>query len=224
MDHFKAVNNQAVEQYLLGQMPEAEIEEFEQHFFECGLCAEEVQSGIVFQENARAAFAAVPQPEPAPAKRNWFAAWWPKPAFAVPAFAAALLAVVVIYQAGFEIPALRQQIAQSRGPQALLAFALRPASRGTENRITIPAGTQSVVMQMDLTDGSFPSYRCDLDSQSGSASLSVDSPAPPAGSPLNLWIPVAKLTPGTHTLTVRGIRDSTPGSEVARYPFQLQIQ
>ena len=115
MDHFEAVNNQAVEQYLLGQMPEAEIEEFEQHFFECGICAEEVQSGIVFQENARAAFAAAPRPEPAPAKRNWLAAWWPKPAFAVPAFAAALLAVVVVYQAGFEIPALRQQIAQSAG-------------------------------------------------------------------------------------------------------------
>ena len=42
MDHIEAVNNQAVERYLLGQMPDAEIDAFEKHFFECGSCAEEV--------------------------------------------------------------------------------------------------------------------------------------------------------------------------------------
>src|ERR1700722_20137046 len=127
MDHTEGVNNQAVERYLLGQMPEPEIDAFEKHFFECGTCAEEVESGVLFQENAREGFPPVPQPAPA-AKRNWLRDWllqgWSKPAFAVPALAAGLLAVAVIYQAGFVIPALRQQMAHTKAPQSLLAFAL----------------------------------------------------------------------------------------------------
>src|ERR1700684_4328419 len=100
MDHTEAVNNQAVERYLLGQMPEAEIDAFEKHFFECGTCAEEVESGVLFQENARAALPPVPMPAPAP-KRNWLPQWlspsWMRPAFAAPALAAGLLAVAVVY-------------------------------------------------------------------------------------------------------------------------------
>src|ERR1700722_13379797 len=182
MDHTEAVNNQAVERYLLGQMPEAEIDMFEKHFFECGTCAEEVESGVLFQENTRAAFPSVPQPVPT-AKRNWFghlSRWWTRPAFAAPALAAGLLAVVTIYQAGFVIPALRQQVAQAHAPQSLLAFALRSGTRGEanqENRITIPATTQSFLIGLDLTDTTFPSYRCELSSDSGPALSPIDSPA-----------------------------------------------
>jgi hypothetical protein len=226
MDHTQAVNNQAVERYLLGQMPDTEIDAFEKHFFECGTCAEEVESGVLFQENARAAFAAVPKPAPA-AKRNWLSLWWSRPAFAAPALAAGLLAVATIYQAGFVIPALRQEIAQAHAPQSLLAFGLRSGTRGEanrENRITIPAATPSFLIELDLTDTSFPSYRCDLYSDSGPALFTIDSPAPPLGSPLNLWIPVAGLKTGVYTLKVRGMRGSLPGPEIAHYTFALQLQ
>jgi hypothetical protein len=223
MDHTEAINSQAVERYLLGEMPDTEIDAFEKHFFECGVCAEEVESGVVFQENARAAFPFVPQPAPAAAKRKWFSQWLATPAFAVPAFAAALLAVAVVYQAGFEIPALHHQIAQTRAPQALLAFALRPASRGAETRIAVPAGTQAFLLDLDLTDTSFPNYRCELSSGSGPALSAIDSPAPQSGSPLNLWIPVAQLKPGAYTLSVHGLQGSTPGPEVDRYSFELRI-
>ena len=147
MDHIEAVNHQAVERYLLGQMPDAEIDAFEKHFFECGACAEEVESGMVFQENARAAFATAPQSAAAKPNRfpQWLSQWWSTPRFAVPAFAAGLLAAVTIYQSGFVIPTLRQQIAQAHAPQSLLAFALRSGTRGEAgqaNRITIPAAAR----------------------------------------------------------------------------------
>src|ERR1700735_3555112 len=98
MDHIEAVNNQAVERYLLGQMPDAEIDAFEKHFFECGSCAEEVESGVLFEENARAAFAPVPRSAPA-AQRNWLSRWLSHrlsqsssgPAFAAPALGAGVL-------------------------------------------------------------------------------------------------------------------------------------
>jgi hypothetical protein len=230
MDHNEAVNNQAVERYLLGQMPEAEIEAFEKHFFECGTCAEEVESGVLFQENARAAFPSVPQPAPAIERKNWLSHWlsdwWTRPAFAAPALAAGLLAAAVFYQAGFVIPALRQQIEQAHAPLSLLAFALRSGTRGEagqENGITIPTGTPSFLIDLDLTDTSFPIYRCDLSSDSGLALFSIDSPAPPLGSPLNLLIPVAKLKTGIYTLRVRGVRGSLPGPEIAHYTFVLTL-
>ena len=229
MDHIESVNNQAVERYLLGQMPEAEIDAFEKHFFECVACAEEVESGILFQENTRAAFPSVPQPAPA-AQRNWFghwlSQWWTRPAFAAPALAAGLLAAVTIYQTGFVIPALRQQIAQAHAPQSLLAFALRSGTRGEanqENRITIPSATQAFLIDLDLTDTSFPNYRCELSSDSGPALSPIDSPAPPLGSPLNLLIPAAKLKPGVYTLRVRGMRGSLAGPEIAHYTFVLTL-
>jgi Putative zinc-finger len=240
MDHIESVNNQAVERYLLGQMPEAEIDAFEKHFFECVACAEEVESGILFQENTRAAFPSVPQPAPA-AQRNWLwhlshrlsyrlshrlSQWWTRPAFAAPALAAGLLAAVTIYQTGFVIPALRQQIAQAHAPQSLLAFALRSGTRGEanqENRITIPAATQAFLIDLDLTDTSFPNYRCELSSDSGPALSPIDSPAPPLGSPLNLLIPAAKLKSGVYTLRVRGMRGSLAGPEIAHYTFVLTL-
>jgi anti-sigma factor RsiW len=234
MDHIEAVNNQAVERYLLGEMPDAEIDAFEKHFFECGTCAAEVESGVLFQENARAAFQPVPQPASA-AKRNWLShwlsprlsQWWTRPAFAAPALAAALLAAAVVYQAGFVIPALRQELARAQAPQAVVSLLLKSATRGPtrgeEKSFLIPAGAPSFLVQMDLDDTTFPQYQCALYDQSGALRWSLYSPAPPPGGQLNVVIPVAGLKPGVYTLKVHGMRGSQVGPE-ASYSIPLQFQ
>jgi len=220
MEHTEAVELEAAERYLLGQMSEPEIDAFEKHFFECTACADELETGVVFQENLRAAGAAVS--EPAEAKWSWLKSWW-RPAFAAPAFAAMVLAGISLYQAGFVIPALRQEVAQIRAPQAVLAFAVKSVSRGEENRIVIPAGQRSFLLNLDLPDISFPSYRCDLYYGAGPALFSIDSPAPPPGSLVNLQIPITGLKPGVYTLRVRGLRDSHLGPEIAHYSFLLEL-
>jgi anti-sigma factor RsiW len=234
MDHIEAVNNQAVERYLLGQMPEAEIDAFEKHFFECGTCAEEVESGVLFEENARAAFAPVPRPAPA-AQRNWLSRWLSHrlsqsssgPAFAAPALAAGLLAAAAIYQAGFVIPALRQELARAQAPQAPVSFLLKSAARGQateeEKPFLIPAGAPSFLVQMDLEDTSFPQYRCALYDKSGALRWSLDSLAPLPGSLLYVVIPVAGLKPGVYTLKVHGIRGSQAGPETS-YSIPVQFK
>jgi hypothetical protein len=229
MDHIESVNNQAVERYLLGQMPEAEIDAFEKHFFECVTCAEEVESGVLFQENARAAFPPVPQPATA-AKRNWLLQWWARPAFAAPALAAGLLAAAVVYQGGFVIPALRQELARAQAPPApqmvasfLLKSAARGQERGEEKPFLIPAGAPLFLVQVDLPDTSFPQYGCALYDKSGALRWSLDSPAPPPGSLLNVVIPVAGLKPGVYTLKVHGIRGSLVGPETS-YSIPLQFK
>jgi hypothetical protein len=233
MDHIEAVNNQAVERYLLRQMPETEIDAFEKHFFECVTCAEEVESGVLFQENARAAFS--PALKPAPAARqnrlsDWLSHWlsqkWARPAFAAPALAAGLLAVATVYQAGFLIPTLRQQLARAQAPRAVVPFLLKSAARGQERREEkpdlIPAGAPFFLVQMDLADPLFPQYRCALYDKSGAFLWEMDSPSPPPGNLLTVVIPTAGLKPGVYTLKVHGVRGSQAGPE-ASYSIPLQF-
>jgi anti-sigma factor RsiW len=57
MNHYDAVRNNAVARYLLGEMDEAELEQYEAHFFECPVCAREIIVGRDLVESLRAALA-----------------------------------------------------------------------------------------------------------------------------------------------------------------------
>ena len=57
MEHDWATRLVAAERYLLGELSDAERDQFEEHFFDCPACAEEVRAGAIFEANARAVFA-----------------------------------------------------------------------------------------------------------------------------------------------------------------------
>jgi hypothetical protein len=213
MGHAEAVETQAVERYLLGEMDPWEAEAFEQHFFQCGECVEALESGAQFTENARAlgtAVAAAPTPR---ARLGWFKAWWARPAFAAPALVAAVLAGVVGYQ-GLELARLNQ-------PRALEAYVLRAERRGPE-RNSIRSGIAPVAVEMDLPEPAFPYYRCDLYNGSGKLRFSISSAAPAAGAPLRILMP-ARLAVGSYTLRVEGLSSpaAPSGPEVAHYDFAV---
>jgi hypothetical protein len=48
--HQFATQNMLVERYLLGELSGADLEDFEQHMFECSICFEEVKAGQEFKE------------------------------------------------------------------------------------------------------------------------------------------------------------------------------
>jgi hypothetical protein len=54
MTHEQAVEDKAVERFILREMTEAEEDEFIEHYFGCEECAEQVQAGAVFAENTKA--------------------------------------------------------------------------------------------------------------------------------------------------------------------------
>src|SRR6266851_9526262 len=58
MDHETAVQLKATERYFLGELTGADRELFEEHFFICPDCAEDVRAMTVFAANAKAAFRA----------------------------------------------------------------------------------------------------------------------------------------------------------------------
>ncbi len=55
MDHEQAVREGFAERYIHRRLTAAEMDEFEQHFFSCPECAEEVRWLAMFEDNARRA-------------------------------------------------------------------------------------------------------------------------------------------------------------------------
>src|SRR4051812_38998578 len=108
MDHSGAVQIGA-ERYLLGQLDPQVRDEYEDHYFNCGECAEDVRLTAAFLDNAKPLLRAnEAKRQPAPFKSRWFGWLWPMPAGAA-AFAMMLLGVVG-YQNIVLLPQYRQQL------------------------------------------------------------------------------------------------------------------
>jgi Putative zinc-finger len=209
MDHIKAVDDQSVERYLLGELPAVEAEEFERHFFGCEECASAVETGASLRANARAVFAE-PQlkpfahrepPEPCESFWNALAGWWPKAAVFVPVAASLALAVLAFYQGVYVIPSLRQSATIAR---VLPTFQLTGAARGDALEIAIPTGALSFALAVDIPpDAHFSQYLCEL-SSAGHIIFHLAAPAPGVGQSITILVPSANMQTGQYQLTIYG--------------------
>src|SRR5262245_3118106 len=92
MDHQQAIKMHAAERYLLEELSEEERESFEDHYFSCTECADEVKAAFMFADNAKAVMAQWPARR---AERQRVNFWeWLRPVL-IPAMAVLLLGVVV---------------------------------------------------------------------------------------------------------------------------------
>src|SRR5580698_9434613 len=106
MEHEQAVQQMAVEQYLLDELSPELREEFEEHLFDCAECSLDLRAGAAFVEEAKlqlpnlVSSAPATAPRPETRRTDWLG--WLRPAFAAPVFAALLL--VIGYQNFATIP------------------------------------------------------------------------------------------------------------------------
>jgi len=157
MDHDEAVRLQAAEKYLLGQLPKEQHAAYEEHYFDCSVCAEEIKATAAFMESARQV-AREQMLQTVDAKRltlatpsngGWFA--WLKPAFAIPVMAALLL--FIVYQNGVTIPRLKDS---SSAPIISSSFQLLGSVRGgnesgdAPNKVPVKQG-ESFLLKFDFT-------------------------------------------------------------------------
>jgi len=241
MEHLQAIQLKAAERYVLGDLPSDLREQYEEHFFGCAECAEELSLAAAFVENSRAAIGSEPVMPPVrlpvvdaqrPAASGWFGAFL-RPSFAVPVFAALLL--LVAYQTFLVIPRLKGAGPQSAGvlataaPQALASFSLITAgSRGGEPLTVAVAPGRPFSLYFDIPpDEHYSSYICEIVNSAGAAEYSLNISAEQAKNAVQLLIPSSSLGPGKHAVVVRGLgtRDNTASNatEVARYPFTLVV-
>lgn len=227
MDHTHAIEVRAAERYLLGGLPAAEAEDFERHYFECADCAQAVEAGGQFIANARVVFGEPETgrlPARAETRKSWRDRWrsWWSFQILIPAAAALVLAAVAVYQGFVVIPGLRQTFDSAR---ALPAFQLAGVSRGAEAPITVPAGTPSLALAIDVPpDLHFARYLCVL--TAGTRTLfRVETAAPPEGQPITILAPTHGLAAGEYEFNVYGIgADGQPRDKVATSSFQFQFR
>ena len=219
MTHQQALDGLASERYLLDEMTEVERFEFEEHYFDCADCAEDVRLGdMIRQEARRAGTAVAPDTQVGrPAVVLTSAKWWRRPMVAAPWAVAATLAMVVGYQSLVTVPGLRD----AGGPQSIEPVMLRGATRGaTHAFVAIAPGQRFVALAADLlTPPQSSSLAYEILDANRSAVASGKSSVPVSGAPLMLLVPVDELQwAGHYTLLVR---DGDQKSVLGEYEFDV---
>lgn len=207
MTHEHAASTHAHERYLLDEMTELERFAFEDHYFSCADCAEDVRAG----EQMQAAAAAASQGKALafqPRSPQRAAARW---TVAVPWAAAASLAMAVGYQQFAVAPGSIQ-------PQALAPITLRAASRGADPVVRVGAGGVATFAVDINSANSGTDLAYALRNSDGEQVASGRVPAPPAGTPLLLLVPASSLSAaGRYVLIVRDATNA--GSPATEYAF-----
>jgi len=168
MDHNQALESQACEKYLLGELPPAERDAFEEHYFSCSECAAEVRSALEFLGASREIFAAsrasLPVADHIGPARGW--RLWLNPFLAGPVFAALLL--FVAYQNLVTIPKYKE----AGSPRVLPMHSLITANTlGDALRFTVKPEEPFGIYVDPPYDPTFALYRLALQSPSGKISF-----------------------------------------------------
>ena len=232
MNHQEAINAKLVERYLLGEIADPERSAFEEHYFSCAVCAEEVVTAVKFVDNARRPLFRL-DPEMAPQEESGRAAngvspdrsssparsperWWdrwlalaPKPALAG---ACACLAVALVWQS---VPAgARPEVTGSY-------FVTATRAAGGAPRKIVPGPRQErVALLFNYTDTTVPQFRFVLENAEGRAVQQFDGDAPRDTNDIQVMVPLAGLRSGVYTLRVK---DAASHADVAALPFELAI-
>jgi hypothetical protein len=228
MNHSEAVRLGAAERYLLGELPSDVREQFEDHYFSCIECAQEVRAGAVFVDGAREILASEKGYAPARvAPKEPSHSWWAslfRPAVLVPV--TAVLVLFAAYQNIVVIPGLSKAVAESNTPQTLQSFSLVTANSRAGGEISITAAPNKPFgLFLDIPpDNQFSFYTCDLQTESGTLIVSSKVLAEDAKETVQLLVSPSRLGVGKYVLIVRGHTSSAEtSSEVARYAFTLNF-
>jgi hypothetical protein len=240
MEHSEAIEMMASERYLLDELTPELRDAFEEHFFGCPECAQDVQFGAAFLEQTKvilpgivaagqaSARAAVPAraERVAPVKesgkrqerekREWFA--WLRPAIMVPAFACLL--ALVGYQNLVVYPALE---ASATGPRILpAATVLHDETRsavpviyadlklGSTIAVELPAGANYSYYKLEFYDSKGKMIWTRTAQSDGEDMLSF-------------WLS-STVKQDTYKLVVSGVTATGEVVRVKQQIFELQIQ
>ncbi len=222
MDHAEAEQSQAVERYLLGELTGPEREAFEEHYFACPKCAQEVLAGETLGANVRAVLAGRATADlriPRPGRLAWLGTPPPKVAWA----AAALFAVVAGYQGLVVTPRMETQLSELASPQPVARHVLRPLTRAGEMiRIAAqPRGFVTLALPLDVLPD-FERLAVEVRDRGGATVARIETAVPRRpGEPLEVLMPARRLPPGAYTVVVYGWRGGER-TEVGTYPFTVE--
>ncbi len=221
MDHEEAIRLQAVDRYLLNELTNGERQAFEEHFFSCSECSEDLHAGAILIDNSRAVLReefleSVPaSPSAHPSRSGWFTQW----SF-VPMAAAVALLAVVSYQNLAVLPNYRRQLAESVVAAAPPHFRVRSAVRGAMPVISLPKGTRFFDVDAEDVDPAEGGYECSVQDAASKVYGPVHAKTVQPGERLEIQLDSRTIVPGQYQLIVRRASD---GAEAGRFPFSVQM-
>jgi hypothetical protein len=234
MDHSEAVRLQAAEKYLLGELSKEQREGYEEHYFDCPTCAEELRMTVAFMESARQV-AQEEVPELAAAglerhpfgSRGWFDALL-KPAFAIPVFAALLL--IIGYQNGVTIPGLKQSSSHVATAEVVKSFSLMSVGSRGEGSASLSIAVspkEDFGLDVDMPGNSASGYLCEIQDDSGKVLFTLPVSAEAAKQSVHINIPGGSLKPGKYTFAIITGQASIPetghSNVAAQLPFNIEF-
>jgi hypothetical protein len=227
MDHNESIRLMAAEKYLLDELAPETREQFEEHFFDCPECALDVRAGAAFVEHTKVLLSdPVPSTSPAvAASRPGRSLGWLRPALLIPGMA--VLLAIVGYQNLVTYPKLKGEVAVANVPQILASASLINANtRGAGKTVVSARQSEPFLLFVDIpAESRFSSYVAELDGPAGNFEWSLTIPAETTKDMVPIRVPADHHDAGMYTLTVRGVDSSGgKGSEIGRYPFELQIR
>jgi hypothetical protein len=232
MDHNEAVRLQAAEKYLLGELPREQHAAFEEHFFDCSACAEEMKATAAFMESARqvsrqqvSEAVDIKGLVPASTTRGWFA--WLRPAFAVPVFAALLL--FIGYQNGVTIPNLKQAstgVIIGEGAKSFSLLSADSRGEGTSAPKVAVGAREDFRLEVDMPGNSSTGYSCQIQDESGKVLAFFTVSSEEAKNTVTRIIRGGSLKPGRYTIAI--FKGQTPAqtdnqSAAARKSFVVEF-
>ena len=218
MNHETCLETRAAERYLTGELPSAEREAFEQHYFECEVCAQDVRLGAAFAANLSAVFE-----EDATAKKRGKLIQMAPPRVAWAAALAAGLALFAFtgWQNAVTIPAMRAQIRVFETPRLLAAVVLPPSARGAAAGRTIDASAGPLIpvaLAPGAALGAGP-YECRLESSAGAVLWRAPVTSFDSDGNVSVLLPASGMRNGSYVWVLSG---DGGRREIERYRFELR--
>lgn len=224
MEHNYAIENHTAERYLLQELDEQERDAYEEHFFSCSACAEEVKIAAEFLDSAKR----VVQQELKEqlyghvVHRSLWGSWlnWRSMVHPMPAMACLLLVVSVgvgTYQNRVTIPGLKQAAA----PRLFPALPPLRDTKAAAKEVFFSKG-KSFMLPFEIPSSDFSSYDISVVTQSNVKKLSFQNVTPSdAKKALEIFVPAGTLEAGRYSIVIEG---SGGKGEVDQIPFELKSQ
>jgi hypothetical protein len=208
MEHTEAIATNASERYVLGEVTAAEGDAFEEHFFDCAVCADDVRLGASFLDGGRRLVREDEQTPLAPVvpltarPRTW--SWIPLAAAAAILFIPLNVALMTRNRA--------------TGPAAVLATqyqqVLTSQTRGAAGTVvTLPKGRDTVVWIEVPGEPAYERYELRVLRTDGSVVLIQPVSSEEALEALG----VVLREPGTYDVVIIGLAAGGRGAEVSRH-------
>jgi hypothetical protein len=207
MEHTQAMTDEVAERYLLGELTEPEAEAFEEHFFECHLCAADVRDGSLMMKAGRKVVI--------DDKNYWKKVWL--------GVAAAALLVIGI---GLDVirPPAPDDVKHppvSRDFQLYLGDARRG---GVADEKVIPAGYDRALLNVDVASPiPYPRYVLTVhDARGQQIGKSETVTAAKTEEPVPLTLLLRDLPAGSYGVVIEGVREDGKRSKVTTLSFEIR--